>query len=209
MRDHLAITKRATAPLSSMLTVPAGETSTSDFPDGYIGAKIRFSPETASRPAMSVKFATKLPNEGNESGLGLDTTDFAFGLALAKTIQSTRVVGNVGFAILGDPVRGDNQNDVLTYGISVAQATRSGIEVVAEINGRANTRPCHVLTTGGPCVDSAPIGTESRSLMRMGARYTHGPVRFDAAFLAGITTHDPTWGFTAGLTWVFKAFTVH
>lgn len=197
LRDHLTIASRSAAPLSSMLAIPAGETSTGDFPDGYLGAKIRFSPETATRPAMSVKFATRLPNEGNESGLGLDTMDFNFGIAVAKTVQSTRVVGNFGFGILGDPVRGDNQNDVLNYGISVAQATNSGIELVAELNGRLNTR------SGTP-----PIGTESRSVMRLGARLTHGAVRFDAAFLAGVTERDPTWGFTAGLTWVFKAFTV-
>ena len=31
---------------------------------------------TASRPAFGVRFAIKLPNASNESGLGLDTTDF-------------------------------------------------------------------------------------------------------------------------------------
>jgi hypothetical protein len=197
LRDHLAITSRGLAPLSGMVTVPEDETTTADFPDGMIGAKIRFSTETATRPSMAIKFATKLPNAGNESGLGLDTMDFHFNLAVAKTVNSTRVVGNVGFGILSDPVRGDSQNDVLNYGLSVAQATRSGVELVAEVNGRLNTR------SGTP-----PVGTESRSMMRVGARFTHASVRFDAAFLAGITERDPTWGFTTGMTWVFKAFTV-
>jgi hypothetical protein len=44
--------------------------------------------------------------------------------------------------------------------------------------------------------------------MRIGARFTRGPVRVDGAFLAGLTERDPTWGFTTGVTWVFKAFTV-
>jgi hypothetical protein len=197
LRDHLAITSRSLAPLSDMLTIPAGELTTGDFPDATIGAKVRFSSETASRPSMAVKFSTRLPNEGNESGLGLDTFDFNFNLAIAKTVQSSRIVGNVGFGILADPVRGDSQNDVLNYGLSVAHAVKTGVELVAEVNGRANTR------SGTP-----PIGTESRSVMRIGGRFTQGPVRLDAAFLAGITDHDPTWGFTAGLTWVFKAFTV-
>jgi len=198
IRDTLSITNRALAPLSYMLTIPSADTSTSDFPDGVIGAKVRFSPETATRPAMSVKFFTRLPNEGNESGLGLDTFDFNFNVLVGKTIQSSRVVGNVGFGILADPARGDSQNDVLNYGISFAQATMSGVEVVGEFNGRLNTR------SGTP-----PIGTESRGAMRVGARFTHGAVRFDAAFLAGLTERDPTWGFTTGLTWVFKAFDVH
>jgi Putative MetA-pathway of phenol degradation len=197
LRDHLNITRRDPAPLSGMLTVPADATSTGDFMDATIGAKIRFASETASRPAMAIRFWTKLPNANNESGLGLDTTDFHFGLAIGKTVQSVRVVGNFGFGILGDPERGDRQNDVLDYGISVARAVKTGVEVVGELNGRLNTR------SGVP-----PIGTETRSMMRVGSRFTHGPVRIDGAFLIGVTELDPTWGFTVGLTWVFKAFNV-
>jgi hypothetical protein len=195
LHDQLSITSLTPAPLSSMLTINGD--STGDFPDAMIGAKVRFSPETATRPAMSVKFMTRLPNEGNESGLGLDTFDFNFNVLVAKTIQTARIAGNVGFGILADPVRGDNQNDVLNYGFSVAKSVQTGVELVAEINGRQSTR-----------ANTPPIGTESRSIMRVGARYTQGPVRVDAAFLAGITERDQSWGFTAGVTWVFKAFTV-
>jgi hypothetical protein len=195
LRDSLTIKNRFIAPLSGMVNVTGDHTG--DFPDAIIGAKVRFAAETASRPSMAVKFSTRLPNEGNESGLGLDTMDFNFGIAIGKTVQSIRVVGNFGFGILGDPVRGDVQNDVINYGASVARAVRTGVELVAELNGRQNTR------SGTP-----PIGTESRSVMRLGARFTQGPVRLDAAFLAGLTERDPTWGFTTGVTWVFKAFTV-
>jgi hypothetical protein len=195
VRDSLAITSRALAPLSGMLDVPGDHTG--DFPDATIGAKIRFAPETETRPSMAVRFWTRLPNEGNESGLGLDTTDFNFNVAIGKTVQSVRVVGNFGFGILGDPVRGDVQNDVFNYGVSIARAVRTGVEMVGELNGRLNTR------SGTP-----PIGTESRSMMRLGSRFTRGPVRLDGALLIGVTKLDPTWGFTAGLTWVFKAFTI-
>jgi Putative MetA-pathway of phenol degradation len=195
VRDRLAITTRKAAPLAYMLTVP-GDT-TSDFEDLVIGAKIRFVTETATRPAMAVRFSTRLPNASNESGLGLDTTDFNFGLAIGKTVQSIRVVGNFGFGILGDPVRGDVQNDVLNYGASVARAIAPGVEIVGELNGRLNTR------SGTP-----PVGTESRSVMRLGARYTRGAVRVDSALLIGVTERDPTWGVTMGVTWVFKAFTI-
>jgi hypothetical protein len=72
----------------------------------------------------------------------------------------------------------------------------NGIEVVADLNGRISTR------------DLAPVGTESRAMVRLGARFTSGSVRFDAAFLIGATKNDPLWGVTTGFTWVFKAFTV-
>src|SRR5215467_7763325 len=138
VHNFLSITKFAPAPLSSMLTVVG--TNTSDFEDLTIGAKIKFMSETSSRPAMAVRFFTRLPNAGNESGLGLDTTDFNFNLNIGKTVQSVRVVGNFGFGILGDPVRGDSQNDVLNYGLSIARAVATGLELVGEINGRENTR---------------------------------------------------------------------
>ena len=183
------------APLAGMLDI-TGET-TRDIEDISIGAKVRFVSETANRPAVAIRFWTRLPNAGNESGLGLDTTDFHFGLAVGKTVQSIRVVGNLGFGILGDPVRGDRQNDVLDYGISVARAVRQGVELVGELNGRQNTR------SGEP-----PIGTDSRSTMRVGARFTQGPVRIDGALAIGVTERDPSWGFTTGMTWVFRGFTV-
>lgn len=195
VRNSLAITNRFAAPLDGMLAVDGD--STSDVEDVVVGAKVRFLSEGLRRPSMAVRFSTRLPNAGNESGLGLDTTDFYVGLAGAKTIQSVRVVGNLGLGILGDPVRGDRQNDVVTYGISLARAIANGVEVVAEFNGRANTR------SGVP-----PIATESRSVMRVGSRITRGPVRLDGALLFGITERDPTWGLTAGFTWVFNAFRV-
>lgn len=196
LRNRLAITAQdPAAPLSSMLTVTG--TSTSDFEDLVIGTKVRFLSETASRPAIAVRFWTRLPNAGNESGLGMDTTDFHFGLAVAKTVQSVRIAGNFGFGILPDPVRGDRQNDVLDYGISVARAVAPGAEIVGELNGRLNTRE------GVP-----PVGTDSSSVMRLGGRFTHGQVRIDGALVVGVTERDPTWGFSGGVTWVFKAFNV-
>ena len=83
-------------------------------------------PRPPGRPSFGVRFATKLPNASNESGLGLDTTDFYASILVGKTVGSVRMVGNVGFGILGDPTRGDRQNDVLTYGISVRARADQG-----------------------------------------------------------------------------------
>ena len=184
-----------TAPLADQLDITGS--TTSDVEDIVIATKIRILSETASRPAFGVRFATKLPNASNESGLGLDTTDFHAQVLVGKTVRSIRVVGNVGLGILGDPTRGDNQNDVLLYGVSVARAVREGVEVVGELNGRANTRS-----------GTAPVGTDSRSTARVGGRLTRGTVRLDVAVLLGLTSRDPGFGFTAGATWVFRGFTV-
>jgi hypothetical protein len=199
IHNRLAIkSQNLLAPLASMLpsTAVVG-TATGDFEDLVFGAKVRFASETASRPALAFRFSTRLPNAGNESGLGLDTTDFNVGFAAGKTVQSVRIVGNLGLGILGDPTRGDRQNDVVNFGMSMAKAVRTGVEVVGEINGRLSTR------SGTP-----PPGTESRSTIRLGSRFTHGPVRLDAALFVGVTQDDPAWGFTFGGTWVFKAFEI-
>jgi hypothetical protein len=193
--NRLSITSREIAPLSGQLDF-AGD-RTHDVEDIVIATKVRVLSETPGRPAVGVRFATKLPNASNESGLGLDTTDFFVSGLFGKTVQSIRFVGNVGLGILADPVRGDRQNDVLTYGFSVARAVRQGLEVVGEINGRLDTRE------GQP-----PVGTESRGAMRIGGRFTRSTVRVDAGLIVGMTSRDPSVGVTAGLTWVFKGFTI-
>jgi hypothetical protein len=193
--NRLSIERRFAAPLDAMVTATGD--STSSLEDLVVGTKVRLSSEGVSRPSFGLRFATKLPNASNESGLGLDTTDFYASLIAAKTVESVRIVTNLGVGILGDPTRGDRQNDVLTYGLSFARAVTTSGEVVGEIHGRINTRD------GEP-----PPGTDSSSTFRFGARYTTGTVRADAALLFGITTRDPGFGMTAGFTYVFDAFQV-
>jgi hypothetical protein len=192
--NRLSVQSRKDAPLSGLLDF-SGD-STHDVEDIVIATKIRLKAESPSAPSFGVRFATKLPNASNESGLGLDTTDFFASLLIGKTVQSIRLVGNAGLGILADPVDGNRQNDVLTYGFSVARAVKQGLELVGEVNGRANTR------------DHPPIGTETRGAMRLGARYTKSTVRIDGGVIFGMTSRDPSIGLTVGATWVFKAFTI-
>jgi hypothetical protein len=51
-------------------------------------------------------------------------------------------------------------------------------------------------------------GTENRGLLRIGGRFTQGTVRLDAGVFFGLTSVDPTIGFTGGFTYVFDAFKV-
>ena len=194
--NHLNITGRnPNAPLASLLTV-SGD-GTNDVSNAVLATKIRIVPETTSHPALGIRFATKLPNASNEKGIDLDTTDVSGSLLIAKTVQSVRVVGNLGAGILTNPTSGVGQNDVFLYGLSFARAMTQQAELVGELNGRVSTR------SGG-----AFPGTESRGLLKLGGRYTRGPIRFDAGIFFGLTTIDPTIGFTTGFTYVFNAFTI-
>ena len=193
--QKLNITERVYgAPFSTLLDINGD--STSDVDDISIGAKIRFLSEGASRPSMAFRFSTRLPNASNETGLGKDIQDFSADLILGKTVQSVRVVTNVGLLILSSPVRAAAQDDLLTYSLSVARAISSKAELVGEFVGRANF--ANITTPGA----------EDRGLLRFGARYTKGSVRIDGGMMLGLTARDPEFGLTAGLTWVFNAFRV-
>jgi hypothetical protein len=193
--DRLNIKSIEPAPLSDKLELTDNDTS--DIGDVVVATKIRLVTEGPGRPSIGVRLATKLPLAGNESGLGLDTLDFHVTGLFGKTVQSVRVVGNFGLGLLSDPVEGDRQNDVITYGLSVARALRQGLEFVGEINGRLNTRN-----------ERIPPGTETRSALRTGVRFTHSAVRVDGGLIFGLTSRDPSFGFTGGLTYVFKGFTL-
>jgi hypothetical protein len=189
-----SVTSRRPGPLGFALNVAGDSVTQAD--DLVVATKIRLVEETVSRPGLGVRVATKLPVASNESGLGTDMTDVSFSLLIGKTIESLRIVGNVGVAIVGDPTLLNSQNDPLVYGISLARAVVGGLEIVGELEGRwLASEP------------DAP-GAENRAALRGGVRQTWRTVRADAAMIVGLTKHEPSWGFTAGLTWTFDAFRV-
>ena len=190
--SRLDVTERVAGPLSDVLDFN-GDT-TSAVRDIVIGTKVRLVEEKTRRPSIGVRFATKLPNASNETGLGTDMTDFAALVLVAKTVGSVRAVGNLGFAILGDPTRSAAQHDPLLYSFSVARALTTAAEVVGELEGRWL-----------PSDDDAPAAENAASL-RGGLRYTYRTARLDAALIVGLTDVNPAFGFTAGVTWVFDAF---
>jgi hypothetical protein len=191
--NRLEITGRRDAPLAGIVAA-TGQT-THAVEDIVIGTKIRLISEADLRPAVAFQFAVRLPNAKHESGLGQDTTDFSASWLAAKSVGSVRVVGNLGFTIMSEPLDAAKQNDLLTYGLSLARPLIGRTELVAEITGRWSTRN-----------GIAPVGTESRSAAKLGARYAVGAIRVDAAALLGLTSIDPDIGLTVGVSYSFKAF---
>jgi hypothetical protein len=192
--NSLLVKSQVPAPRSNQVEFTGD--STSDVEDLVIATKLRLVPEAPGRPAFALRLATRLPNASHESGLGLDTTDFFASGLFGKTVQSIRIVGNFGIGVLTKPTREDGQDDVITYGLSLARAVREGVEVVGEINGHWNP------------IEEPAVGTESRSKLRLGGRFTRGPVRVDGGMIVGLTSRDPSIGFTAGATYVFRGFRV-
>ena len=192
--NRLLVKSRVPAPRSNQVELEGDHTT--DVEDMVIATKLRLVPEAPGRPAFALRLATRLPNASHESGLGLDTTDFFVSGLIGKTAQSIRVVGNVGVGVLTKPTREDGQDEVITYGLSMARAVRQGVEVVGEINGYWNP------------VEERAVATESRSNLRLGGRVTKGTVRVDGGLIIGLTSRDPSIGFAAGVTYVFRGFRV-
>ena len=191
--NRLSITNRnLAAPLASLVTATGDVTS--DVEDVVIATKIRVLGETSSRPALGLRFATKLPNATNESGLGLDTTDFYVSILAGKTIRSTRIVGNAGLGVLGNPLVGTVQSDAFRGGFSIAQAITKTVEIAGEVGGQS------VWFATVP-----PPGAEPLGEVRAAVRYTRGRMRVDGGVLFGFTERSPAFGVMAGVTLVAQA----
>ncbi len=163
--------------------------------DVTVATKVRVISETATRPSVGLRFATRLPNASNESGLGLDTTDFYVSALVGKTAGPIRIVANAGLGILGDPLNATAQKDQFLYGVSLARALTKNLEAVAEAAGRS------VISSGTP-----PPGLEAQGEARAAMRYTRGSVRLDGGLLIGITRQSPDFGVMIGMTIVGQAW---
>jgi hypothetical protein len=189
LRQRLHVTERQTAPIAHELTFTSDNASS--FEDLTVATKLHLVSEGAGHPAFGARFGTKLPTATRTKGMGLGTTDFFAGLLLAKTVQSVRTVGNVSLLVLGNPIGAQESVRALGFGASVARAVTNGFEVVGEVNGHLK-----------PMGDAVPAGTEGRGVLRLAGRYTHRLLRFDLGLVVGITPRDPSFGISAGATYV-------
>lgn len=189
--QRLTVTERLpNAPLETITLLLPGDRSTS-MEDLIVATKIRLASESPSRPAIGLRFGTKLPTAIPQRGIGLGTTDFFASFLVAKTVQSVRTVGNVGLIVLGNPEEAHDAIKTLGFGLSVARAITNAFEVVGELNGRLT-----------PFEKIVPAGLESRGVMRFAGRYTYAMLRLDFGILVGITNRDPRFGISGGATYV-------
>ena len=190
--EILLVRDQREAPLSAELDYD-GESS-SDIRDPVVSTLVRVRKETKSAPALGMRLATRLPVASNQSGLGLDTTDFFASLLAAKGAGSLRWIANLGLGILEVPTAVTSQNDVLTYGLSVSRRMGRQLTLAAGIDG-------HVDLSG-----QVHPGTEDTSILRFGGRIGRGGSTYDAALLVGLAEVDPSIGVSLGVTRAFRVF---
>jgi hypothetical protein len=193
VRNFLAINSSQTP---APIPLDINRNSTSDTGDFIISTKIKINEETKNIPAFGFKFGVQLPNSNQAKGIGTNQIN-AFGKILfqkkfrdKRQIPIMYVFGNFGIGILTAPLQRFTQNDVLLYGLAGIIRLNDRINLVGEINGRANTRKRGI-----------PLGTESLSEVRLGTQIKVSKLRFDTAGIFGLNRYSPRSGVYFGVTY--------
>ncbi len=161
-----------------------GGESTYESGDLRLWTKLRLFPSQIQD--LSLRFGAKLPNAGNEGGLGTDETDF-FLAALYDLRFGTAVLSlNAGLGLLGSPERNQSQDDVFTWGAALRGPLWRRLWVGCEAGGY-----------------SGPFGLERKMDYATLAAVLgwHGERwRFDVAGRRGVQD-ALSWGWAAGVTY--------
>lgn len=199
LQNFLSVDSRTTP--SPIPLKPFGN-STNDFEDFSISAKIKLRNESGSMPAIGFKFGFQMPNTDQAKGIGTNQINIFSKIIVQKTYgvrpgkqPAAKIFGNIGLGIMSAPVNNFTQNDVLLYGLAGIFRVTDNVNLVSEVNGRANTR-------SGP----APLGTESMGQFRVGTQIRASGLRFDSAAVFGITRNSPDTGIVFGVTYESGSF---
>lgn len=182
-------------PSAVPLQLSSATNSTHDTGDFYLATKIKLRPETRRLPAIGFRFGAELPNSNQSRGIGVNQINFFATALAAKQFGSRfRVMGNLGLGILTAPAALFTQNDVLLYGLAASYKYSERLTLVGEVNGRYNTRK------------TAPLGTESDGVARLGARVRASGLIWDIAGIKGFNRNSAQSGITFGVSYEASLF---
>lgn len=178
-------------------TVSGGKNSTYGGGDARLFTKIWAVRERTWIPATGVRFGVKLPNASRDDRLGTDETDFMLQFLGSKRFADWATHLNLGFAILGNPGFGANnetgQDDLFTYDIALVspflgarEADRWGIRGLLEIAGATGSRFDNDFTE-----------------IRGGPQVTYGGWTLYAGASGGLDGAAAHYGFNAGAFYTF------
>jgi hypothetical protein len=198
LQNFLAINSQTPSPIPLNIS----GNSSNDFDDFTVSAKVKLLNETKLLPAFGLKFGFQMPNTDQAKGIGTNQINIFSKIIVQKRFGKragkaplANIYGNLGLGIMNAPLANFTQNDVLLYGLAGIFRLNDRINIVSEINGRANTR-------GG----GAPLGTESVGQFRVGTQIKASGLRFDTAAVFGLTRFSPRTGVTFGVTYQSPSF---
>ena len=193
LQNFLAINSQGPSPIPLSIS----GNSTNDFDDFVISTKIKLLNESRNFPAVGIKLGFQMPNTDQAKGIGTNQinvfTKFLVGKKFGKRsgrAPIANIYGNLGLAIMTAPVDRFTQNDVVVYGLAGIFRVTDHLNLVGEVNGRANTRS-----------GAAPLGTESMGQFRIGSQIKASGLRFDTAAVFGLTHNSPRTGIVFGVTY--------
>lgn len=199
LQNFLSVDSKSTP---SPIPLDVNGNSTNDFDDFTLSAKIKLRNESGSMPAIGFKFGFQMPNTNQAKGIGTNQINVFSKIIIQKTFgvrpgkaPAAKIFGNIGLGIMSAPVNNFTQNDVLLYGLAGVFRVTDTVNLVSEVNGRANTR-------SGP----APLGTESVGQFRVGTQIKASGLRFDTAAIFGLTRNSPRTGIVFGVTYESPTF---
>lgn len=170
--------------------------------DARLATKVRLLRETDRRPALGLRFETKLPNASRKKRLGTDETDFGIAALGSKELGWLALHLNLGILLLGNPGpllgdpddTGSGQDDLFTYNVALTTrpvALREGSAVtgrlLAEVVGLAGSR-----------------FDNDRTSFRLGAQLGHGALLGYAGASAGLSGGSEDFGISAGVLYSFE-----
>ncbi len=198
IQNFLAINSQSAAP---PIPLNISGNSTNDFDDFVVSAKIKLLNEHKGLPALGMKFGYQMPNTDQARGIGTNQINIftkviaqkKFGQRPGKAAKAN-IFGNIGLGIMSVPLNSFAQNDVVLYGLAGIFRVNDNVNLVSEVNGRANTR------------NDPPLGTESVGQFRVGTQIRASGIRFDTAAIFGLTRWSPRSGITFGVTYESPVF---
>ncbi len=186
-RDRGAVTVGAAGVLGPVQVRASGDVLRDQTADGDVAigpGDLRLGTVVA-RPfglgfAASLGWEVKLPNAADEGELGTDETDVLFGAGFGWASGPWWTRGSLGLAVLGNPLRFANQDDV----------------PMARLGGGWRTDRASV--SAALRADFATARNPARTAVRVDADYG-GPVFVRIGGEAGLSPAAPDWGARLGI----------
>lgn len=193
LQNYLSI-NRPYQPSAVPLRLSTATNSTHDTGDFYLAAKFKLRHETRRAPALGFRFGAELPTSNQARGIGVNQTNFFATAIASKHFDRFHIFGNLGLGILTAPVDLFTQNDVLLYGLAATYRFNDRLTLAGEVNGRYSTRR------------RAPLGTESDSAARLGARIRAAGLTWDVAGIKGLHRNSARSGVSFGISYEASLF---
>lgn len=172
--------------------------------DARLHTKVRVLREGEYRPAVGLRFGTKLPNANRDDRLGTDETDFGIEALASKDFGPLESHVNLGILLLDNPgpVPGapnrssDGQDDLFTYSVALASHPLGAdspqafsLRFLAEVGGFAGSRSSF---------------DNDRTSLALGMQLRRGGFTLYSGVSAGLVTASENYGLRLGVIYSFE-----